>query len=321
VVLSLLRAGLGRICLSRKEGGHVTSAALLLVLGSASIHAYWNMIYKATTNKDAFALLKSVCSFALLTGPAIWGMHHLAPQPSLWPRAAISGVGYAAFFIFLSAGYRAGDFSLVYPITRGVGSMLTVIGGVLLLGERLKPMGAIGVGLVILAVTGLSALTSERSKEHGLHLAPTILGCMVGLAIATYSLNDKYVQLAADAPFADRIACSVTFLWFAVSVSCVLLVVYSLVIGQAKAIGPTWRESPGRVVGCSLLDTLSYTLYLLAMSLPGSKAAYVSPMRSTSVVIAALLGALVLRERHPVLRFCAAGVVLVGAFLVARAGA
>lgn len=321
MVPSLLRAGLGRLCLTRKEGGHVTSAALLLVLGSASIHAYWNLIYKAAANKDAFALLKSVCSFLLLLGPALWGMHHMPPEPSLWSRAAISGVGYAAFFIFLSAGYRAGDFSLVYPITRGVGAMLTVIGGVLLLGEQLKPVGAVGVGLVILAVTGLSALTSERSEEHGLHLAPTILGCMVGLAIATYSLNDKYVQLAADATFLDRVAGSFTFLWVAVGVSCLLLALYSVVTRQAGLVRPTWRDNPGRIVACSFLDTLSYTLYLLAMSLPGSKAAYISPMRSSSVVIAALLGALVLRERHPVLRFCAAGVVLVGAFLVARAGA
>ncbi len=298
----------------------MTSAALLLVLGSASVHAYWNLIYKSATNKDAFALLKSIGSFFLLLGPAVWGMYRLPPEPALWWRAAISGASYAGFFIFLSAGYRVGDFSLVYPITRGVGSMLTVVGGVLLLGEQLKPLGAVGVGLVIVAVTALSVLTSERSEGRGLHLAPTILGCLVGLTIATYSLNDKYVQLAGSAPFIDRVARSATFLWAAVGVSCVLLTGYSWLTRQWDRIRPTWGEGPGRVLACSVLDTLSYSLYLLALSLPGSKTAYVTPMRSASVVIGALLGAIVLRERHPVLRFCAAGVVLLGAFLVARAG-
>lgn len=294
--------------------------ALALVLGSASIHALWNILYKNAGNKDAFAFLKTLGSLTILSLVACWAVGVHRPESTLWLRSTISGVGYAAFFIFLSIGYRSGDFTLVYPISRGVGPMLAAVGGVLILGERLSPIGLIGIGLVLLAVMALSLTSGEGKGLRGLRWLPVIAGCLVGLTIATYSVNDKIVQLPAGYAFAERAARSFLFLWSAVALSAVLLAIFLAAIGAWKHVLPTLRAEGGRIAIASVLDTASYGLYLLALSLPGSKTAYVTPVRSASVVIAAILGAVVLREKHPVVRFCAATVVLIGVICVSRAG-
>src|SRR4249919_4204354 len=56
-----------------------------------------------------------------------------------------SGVVEAAYFIFLSAAYRRGDLSVVYPLARGTAPLLAVFIGVVILGERLGVAGSIGV--------------------------------------------------------------------------------------------------------------------------------------------------------------------------------
>ncbi len=49
----------------------------------------------------------------------------------------MSGVVEAGYFVLLSAAYRRGDLSVVYPIARGTAPLLAVAIGVGLLGERL----------------------------------------------------------------------------------------------------------------------------------------------------------------------------------------
>jgi len=64
-----------------------------------------------------------------------------------------SAVIHIAYYFFLQRGYRLGDISLVYPIARGSGPMLSSIVAILFLGERLGILGimAIGVGIFFLA--------------------------------------------------------------------------------------------------------------------------------------------------------------------------
>ena len=61
----------------------------------------------------------------------------------------VSGTVEAGYFILLSAAYRRGDLSVVYPIARGTAPLLAVAIGVVLLGERLGIGGSIGVVLLL----------------------------------------------------------------------------------------------------------------------------------------------------------------------------
>jgi drug/metabolite transporter (DMT)-like permease len=288
----------------------VTSSALALVLASAAIHAYWNLIYKTSANQNTFAALKSACSWVMLAPFALWGAaHHSPPHPDLLWRAALSGAGYAGYFIFLSAGYRSGDFSLVYPISRAVGPALTALGGVLLLGERLSPFGVVGVTLVIGAVVIVSVLTRDTRATRLQSAMPVLWASLVGLMIALYGVNDKVGVAIAD-PF--------HFLWLGGTFCAPLLLVWVFAIGESAGLAVTWRNERSAVVRTAFLDSFSYMLYLFALQ--QAPTAYATPLRSASVVIAAVLGATVLRERHALIRVAAAVGVVAGVVLISRGG-
>src|SRR5687767_11711966 len=67
----------------------------------------------------------------------------------------VSGVVEAGYFVLLSAAYRRGDLSVVYPIARGTAPLLAVAIGVGLFGERLGLPGSVGV---VLLLAGFMAL-------------------------------------------------------------------------------------------------------------------------------------------------------------------
>ena len=85
----------------------MSATALALVLGSAGVHAFWNLIYKNAENKDVFAFWKTGVSVILLTALSVgWGIRAQPIDTDVYLRAAISGIAYALFFIFMSASYR-----------------------------------------------------------------------------------------------------------------------------------------------------------------------------------------------------------------------
>ena len=47
-----------------------------------------------------------------------------------------SGVLHALYFVLLQRGYAAGDLSLVYPLARGTGPLLSGAAAIVFLGER-----------------------------------------------------------------------------------------------------------------------------------------------------------------------------------------
>jgi len=287
--------------------------ALALILASAVIHAVWNMIYKKSNRLYAFPLFKSLTSLALLLPFGLWGFLQHPPDPQLLWRAPLSGVFYALYFVFISAAFRRGDLSLVYPVSRGVGPLLTAVGGVLLLGERLSPAGIAGVAVIVAAVAVISVVSGNgngapgqgrNEPAHG--LGPAAYACLVGVCIAVYGVNDK-VGVEIAHPF--------TFLLGGVAASlCVLGPFCALKCGWDE-LRACWREEKTRFVVCSVLDTLSYLLYLYAMAL-GAQTGYATPMRSLGVVFGAFLGAKVLKEARGGFRIAAATAVAAGVVLI-----
>ena len=70
------------------------------------------------------------------------------PAEAIW-LALGSAVIEAIYFVCLSAAYRRGALSLVYPLARGSAPLLAVAVGIFLLGERLAPMALVGVGCLL----------------------------------------------------------------------------------------------------------------------------------------------------------------------------
>src|SRR6185369_9449792 len=107
----------------------MSGAALALVISGALIHAFWNVQAKKASGGVPFIWLFGLVSVAMLApiaGIRIYRADAAFDAPFLVAVAA-SAVIHVVYSYALQRGYRSGEFSVVYPIARGVAPMLSVI--------------------------------------------------------------------------------------------------------------------------------------------------------------------------------------------------
>ncbi len=116
----------------------MSALALGLVLVSAVIHASWNLVTKRAGADTPFLWLAYVTG-ALVYAPLALAVV-LVARPVLPPVAlvfvAVAVVLQTLYFLVLTAGYRSGDLSVVYPLARSTGPLLATAGAVAIFGER-----------------------------------------------------------------------------------------------------------------------------------------------------------------------------------------
>src|SRR6187455_2957173 len=66
-----------------------------------------------------------------------------------WLALAATSVLHLLYSLSLQTGYRHSDLSVVYPIARGTGPLLSFIGAGLLLGEALTAQAVVGLLLIV----------------------------------------------------------------------------------------------------------------------------------------------------------------------------
>ena len=118
---------------------------------------------------------------------AVAPLTFLVPPPSgwLWGWLLASGLLHAVYQLTLIKAYEGEDFSVAFPIARGVVPLATAILGVAVLGDRLAIGAFFGVAIVSL---GLLYIASERRPAYvGLVAATT-----AGLLTTAYTLLDAY---------------------------------------------------------------------------------------------------------------------------------
>jgi len=280
----------------------VTALALGLVLFSAFIHASWNYLLKKSGGGTGLITAASALSLALyapLVIAATW-IQGYDFQPIHLLLMLGSGITHTAYFIFLDRAYRSGgDLSVVYPLARATGPLLTIVFAVLILGERPGPAaigGAILIGISALVLTGnpFAGHRSDARQAMGFALA-------TGFMIAVYTLWDKAsVAVWLIPPLLYDWGCNL----FRV---CVLVPLTRHRV--PGSIAKAWQEKRGMVVAIALLSPLSYILVLTAMVF--TPVSLVAPAREVSILFAALMGAHLLKEGDVTRRAVAAiGMVL-----------
>jgi drug/metabolite transporter (DMT)-like permease len=281
----------------------VNASAILLVLGAAVAHAGWNLFSKQAAAEDSvvFLWLVASCSvvlwapIAILTGPA--------PTPLQTLAMCASAVLHLGYFMMLQRGYRHGDLSLVYPLARGTGPMLSSVAAIVLLGER--PGLVEGAGIVLIGI-GIFALGLPRGEAARPPLAAVGFGLATGLFIAAYTILDSAsVKNLAVTP--------VLLLLFGEAGQALLLAPVG--ISRRALAGPLWRAHRWRIVGTAVLSPLSYILVLTALKVAPVSA--VAPMREVSVLLGVILGGRLLAEGQLARRMLAAGIIVGGAVAIA----
>ena len=279
----------------------MTGFALTLILGAAVIHATWNLINKQASGHATFTWIVAVLS-ALFYAPAtiaiieIWQLKFSFVEVGMIAGSAALHTGY---FLLLNQAYRTGDLSLVYPLARGTGPLLSTLAAILFLGERPSAIALIGALLIIGGVMVLAG-NFTRLRQGG---ARTAVGyaLITGLFIAGYTLWDKQAV--------SRFAIMPMVLdWGANVGRAILLTPFALHYSEEAVI--EWREHKWEAVAVAILIPLAYILVLTAMSF--TPVSYVAPAREISILIGTALGARLLAEGDARRRLAAAGAMVLG---------
>jgi drug/metabolite transporter (DMT)-like permease len=310
----------------------VSPVALLLVVIAAFAHATWNLASKrASSTGLPFILLGAVASTVLWLPVA--GVDLAINGADLrWMLlgSGVSAVIHVVYMWVLQRGYAHGDISVVYPMARGTGPLLSVVFAILLFHEHPSALALGGAAVVVAGIVGIG-LSTGAGKRPGTHgaastndaadatnaatgiarthrmLGPGILyGLLTGVTIAVYTLWDAFtVNDLGVSPVAFMVGCSLGE---------VVLLAPAL-IGRRAEVAAVWRQYRRQVVIVGVLSPLSYILVLSAIQL--APVSLVAPARELSVVLVSLAGWLILREPRPAQRMAGAVVVLGGVAMLA----
>ncbi|WP_193367648.1 DMT family transporter [Pelagibius marinus] len=267
--------------------------AVALVLSAAVLHATWNAIVKGTR---ARALVLAAVAGTHGTVGLLMLLWFELPQPASWPYIAASATTHYGYYYFLSLAYKWGDLSRVYPISRGIAPLLVSLGALIFAGEQLSALGWGGVALVSAGICLLAFFSKGPSVPD-----PRSTGAAVatGLIIASYSVIDGIGVRLSGSPFGY-----IGWLFFT-EFLVTLFVLARLKPRFTPEVRATLRV--GYLGG--LCAVAAYALVIYANTL--APLGMVSALRESSVIIAALFGVVIFRERPWISRLAAA--VTVGA--------
>ncbi len=263
--------------------------ATVLALSAAVLHAGWNLAIKQSG--DRFL--------------ALWGQFTLAGAIGLvivlavggfpahgWTWVMISGCVHVPYCWFLARAYDHGDFSLVYPMARGGGALLAAIGGLLLLDDRLSPLG---IAAIVTIAAGLFLLAG---RVRGPELTAALV---VAATIGAYSVSDAHGIRSTDTPLYALASFAGTG---------VTTTAFGLATGRGAAMATAMRTNWRRYLVLGVASAVTYGLVQLAFR--RAPVGYVTALRESSVVIAAFAGSRVLGESAGRRRVMASSVVVLG---------
>jgi drug/metabolite transporter (DMT)-like permease len=275
--------------------------AFVFVVVAAFAHSTWNLIAKRAAHSNHLILFSSVTEALLFLPVAVWA------AADSWPRLGLT----AALFLFLTGvlhllytesllrGYRVGDLSVVYPLARGTGPLLSFLGAILLLGERPSALASVGALLVISGVLLLSGGMSvlRRGAGHG----GLFWGVATGMTIAAYTLVDGYsVRVLLLSPFLVEYAGNLLR----------MLVLSALVCRERVPLFGEYRRSWKEALGIAILMMAGYVLTLFAMT--RAPISHVAPLREMSMMIGAYFGLRYFGEGHAKRRLLGSAVIGLG---------
>lgn len=286
----------------------MSAAALSLILVAALLHALWNVVVKKAGGDSRFALLVALLIVVVWAPVGVWVGWREVPRWGWaeWGLIVASGITHLAYFIVLLRGYAASDLSVVYPVARGTGPLVAALGALLLLGETMSWLGALGV----LAVTGgvflvaggpaLWAKAHDPVQRQRVH-AGLAWGAATGLLISGYTLIDGYaVKVWLISPIL------VDYMGNFARIPFMLPSALRDRAGFMQAARAQWKHA----LLVATISPLAYVLVLYAARL--APLSHVAPAREVSMLFAALLGGRLLGEGDRGSRLAGAACIALG---------
>jgi drug/metabolite transporter (DMT)-like permease len=278
----------------------LSSFVLATVLLGALIHAGWNALIKAQHDKLSAAALIAIGA-GLVALPLIAALP--APPVEAAPYIAVSALIHVGYFALVAFAYRTADLGVAYPITRGTAPPATALIAFLLIGESLGFNG----WLAVIAITiGIVALSVDALARGGL-TGTTAVGALSNAGVIV-------IYTIIDGLGARVTGSGVVYVAWMLSATAILLFLLMVAL-RGRRFAEDLRKGWLFALGGGALALASYAIALWAMTL--APIGLVAALRETSVLFAAILGAVLFGEPFGPKRWVAL-VLIVGGILILR---
>ena len=281
----------------------LTWPMVLAVLCGALLHASWNAFIKAGHDKALDTALVHFLGAVVALPFALW----LGPPPAAaWPYIAASLVIHIGYYIALVGAYRHGELGLTYPIMRGTAPLLVALASGVFIGESPSFGAWLGIAGITLGVALVGLAAPGEALHHRKALAFAFANAGI---IALYTVVDGRGVRASVAD--DGGALRYVMLLFVLDGIAYPLGVWlrRTAAQQREVIAYARRRWPVAALGGSA-SIASYAIALWAMT--RAPVASVAALRETSVLFAAVLGTVLLKEPFGLQRALGTGVIVAG---------
>ena len=269
----------------------LTAFGLIILAGL--IHAGWNIVAKRAGGDSRFAFFTSVLNMLVWAPLGWWLGRDVVPLwgAKEWGIVALSGVLHVLYFVVLLRGYRKADLTVVYPLARGTGPLLSSMVAITFLGESLSALGALGiaavVGGVFLIAGGVNLLRTaakEQTARARIHKG-MFYGVLTGVFIASYTVVDGYaVKIMLLSPIlVDYMGNLLRILLLA-----------PVALRKPDELKVLWKQQWKYALAVAVVSPVAYVLVLYAMQ--HAPMSHVAPAREVSMLFAALIGGHLLKE-------------------------
>jgi drug/metabolite transporter (DMT)-like permease len=273
----------------------LTLGITLAVLCAGLLHAGWNALVKGAPGGDPMLDTASVvagscvCAFVVLPFLPL-------PDTAAWKFIAASTVIHFAYYTTLAHAYRTGDLSFAYPLMRGTAPLLVAVLGIAFLHELPTLHGGLGI---LLICAGIVSIAFVRREQHPPAAASWAFANAA--VIASYTL--------VDGTGARVSGNSVAYVTWLIAIEGLPFLAWIAMRRGADAfayVARGWRR--GLLGGAASLA--AYGIVLFAMT--RAPVAAVAALRETSVLFAALIGGVWLKEGFGAMRLAGAASVVMG---------
>ena len=299
----------------RAQWPRMSLLALVLVLIAALLHAAWNVAAKKAGGNHHFVLMGALLIVLLWAPVGIWAAWDVVPHWGglEWALIIASGLTHLVYFNVLLKGYRESDLTVVYPVARGTGPLLSSLGAMVMLSEWPSVLGVAGlVGIVggIWLIAGGPALWQKAHDQDPAQRrrvqAGLAWGALTGVLIAGYTLIDGYaVKVVLMSPIL------VDYLGNLARIPFMLPSVWRDREGWRAAWATQWRAA----LLMAVISPLAYVLVLYAVRM--APLSHVAPAREVSMLFAALIGGRLLGEGDRGWRVAGAALMATGVIALA----
>jgi drug/metabolite transporter (DMT)-like permease len=286
----------------------MTLNAFALIILAGLIHACWNIAAKKAGGDSRFAFFTAVIMMLVWAPLGWWLGRDVVPQWGAleWGLVVASGLIHVGYYVVLLRGYREADLTVVYPLARGSGPLMSSLVAITVLGEKISALGALGivgvVGGVFLIAGGPGLLRAAhdpaaRSRVH----KGIFYGLVTGAFIASYTVVDGYaVRFVLMSPIL------IDYMGNLVRV----LLLAPVVLRDVPTARILWRAQWRFALLVALVSPIAYVLVLYAMQ--QAPLSHVAPAREVSMLFAALIGGHLLGEGDRVARILGAVCIAAG---------